>query len=194
MAKRNAGLYLAGGIIAGTIIAGILILFFFQGNGQKKRMAFDLPPVGVSIPHSLKYRRVHLYFADRNNEYLMAETRSLALGKDDLLLFAETIIQALIDGPKTNLTRTLPSGTALTAVYIDERQIAYLDFSAQISENHPGGVMTEWLSIYSIINSLILNIDEIQAVKILINHQEAQTLAGHIDLQKPLKANMLLIR
>ncbi len=194
MVKKNAGLYLIGGIITVSIIAGFLILFFFQGKGQKKRGAFEKPLIGVSSTKSLEYRQVHLYFADRNNEYLMAETRSLALEKDDPLLFAETIIQSLINGPRTNLTRTLPGGTVLTAVYLDERKIAYLDFSAEISENHPGGVMTEWLSIYSIINSLILNIDEIRAVKILINHQEAQTLAGHIDLQKPFKANMLLVR
>jgi hypothetical protein len=48
--------------------------------------------------------------------------------------------------------------------------------------------------VYSIVNSLILNVTDIEAVKILIEGQESITLAGHIDLQQPLKANMLLIR
>jgi len=39
-----------------------------------------------------------------------------------------------------------------------------------------------------------LNIPEIHAVKILIGGRESMTLAGHIDLRFPLKANMLLIR
>ena len=52
----------------------------------------------------------------------------------------------------------------------------------------------ERLSIYSIVNSLILNVSEIQMVKILINGKDALTLAGHIDLRFPLKADMLLIR
>ena len=52
----------------------------------------------------------------------------------------------------------------------------------------------ELLTIYSIVNSLILNVPNIKAVKILINGNEAKTLAGHIDLQTAIKANMLLIR
>jgi len=34
----------------------------------------------------------------------------------------------------------------------------------------------------------------VQRVQILIDGNEAPTLAGHIDLQLPFKANMLLIR
>jgi hypothetical protein len=37
-------------------------------------------------------------------------------------------------------------------------------------------------------------VPEVEAVKILINGDESATLAGHIDLQVPVKANMLLIR
>ena len=69
-----------------------------------------------------------------------------------------------------------------------------MDLSAAVRENHPGGVDTELLTVYSIVNSLVLNIPEIRAVKILINGNESMTLAGHIDLQKPVSANMLLIR
>jgi hypothetical protein len=61
-------------------------------------------------------------------------------------------------------------------------------------ENHPGGIKLELITIYSIVNSLILNIPAIDAVKILIGGREALTLAGHVDLRFPFKANMLLIR
>ncbi len=44
------------------------------------------------------------------------------------------------------------------------------------------------------VNSLVLNVPEIERVQILIAGNEAPTLAGHIDLQLPVKANMLLIR
>ena len=81
------------------------------------------------------------------------------------------------------ISKTFPNGVK-----------ALVDFSAEIQENHPGGVATELLTVYSIVNSLILNIAEIEVVKILIEGQESLTLAGHIDLQQPFEANMLLIR
>ena len=64
----------------------------------------------------------------------------------------------------------------------------------ELKDNHPGGIGTEIMTIYSIVNSLVLNIPEIDAVKILIDGKESITLAGHIDLKFPLKADMLLIR
>jgi hypothetical protein len=39
-----------------------------------------------------------------------------------------------------------------------------------------------------------LNIPEIDRVKILIGGGDTMTLAGHIDLRFPFKANMLMIR
>jgi hypothetical protein len=50
------------------------------------------------------------------------------------------------------------------------------------------------LTIFSVVNSLILNVSEIDRVKILIDGSETSTLAGHINLQVPFKAHMLLIR
>jgi hypothetical protein len=44
------------------------------------------------------------------------------------------------------------------------------------------------------VNTLALNIPEIEAVKILIEGREAKTLAGHIDIRRPFRANMLMIK
>lgn len=90
--------------------------------------------------------------------------------------------------------RTLPKETVLKSVYVTEEGTAYIDFSDAIREHHPGGVRMEMISIYSIVNSLILNIDQIKAVKLLIGGRETKTLAGHIDSRFPFSANMLIIR
>ena len=88
----------------------------------------------------------------------------------------------------------MPSATMLEAIFITADNICYVDLSEAVRKNHPGGSNTELLTVYSIVNSLILNITTIERVKILIDGQETPTLAGHIDLQFPAKANMLLIR
>ena len=136
---------------------------------------------------------VHLYFADRENRFLIAEDRTF-LHPDEPADLGRIIIKELTGGPREGLMQTIPAGTSLRAFYITQEGTAYVDLTREITEEHPGGVRSELLTIYSIVNSLILNIPEINAVKILIGGGESLTLAGHIDLRFPFKANMLLIR
>ena len=136
---------------------------------------------------------VHLYFSDRQNIFLMSEQRVL-LHADSPISLARAIVAALIKGPQEGLVRTIPSAAVLRAIYIATDNVCYVDLSEMVRKNHPGGSNSELLTVYSIVNSLILNISAIDRVKILIEGQEVLTLAGHIDLQFPSKANMLLIR
>ncbi|RJP81113.1 MAG: spore gernimation protein [Desulfobacteraceae bacterium] len=140
-----------------------------------------------------KKKTVYLYFTDEKNSHLMSEERIL-LVTDDPLEMGRMIIKELIQGPNGNLVRTIPVGTALNAIYISKEGTAFVDFSDMIRENHPGGSQTELLTVYSIVNSITLNINEVERVKILIEGRESQTLAGHIDLTSPLSADMILVR
>ena len=136
---------------------------------------------------------VYLYFADEENAYLIAEERSLSYTAEPAQ-FGKDIIGALITGPDKQLMRTIPINTTLRALYLTNKGTAFVDLSENVKENHPGGIKSELITIYSIVNSLILNIEQIKTVKILIGGRESITLAGHIDLRFPLKANMLLVR
>ena len=144
------------------------------------------------IPNTAK-STVHLYFADMDHNHLTAETRPLAL-PDDVVERAKTFVRALIEGPGDSFTRTLPRETELLALYLDEEGVAYVNFNKAVSDKHPGGSLTELLSIYSVVNTLSLNIPEIQAVKFLIEGREAKTLAGHIDLRYPFRPDLLIIK
>ena len=139
------------------------------------------------------FQDIHIYFADTNNSFLRAEKRRLIYSSNPPES-GENILKVLIQGPGRGLMRTIPEGTKITALYITDDATAYVDLSGEVRDNHPGGATTELLTIYSIVNSLILNIPEIKRVKILIRGRESLTLAGHISLQPFFKANMLLIR
>ena len=152
----------------------------------------DMPlPGGMSAP--TQRSPVHLYFASRNSYFLMAEQR-VVLHPDDPVGLADTIVNALINGPQKGLLKTIPADTRLKALYITPDGTCYVDLSEAVRNNHPGGSKSELLTIYSMVNSLVLNVPEIERVQILIEGNQAPTLAGHIDLQLPVKANMLLIR
>ena len=174
-----------------TIIAGSAFAFF----------VFILPAISAendTLTTSLeaKYLErtiIHLYFANKENSFLIAEKR-LLVQPDDPAQMGKLIIESLIKGPKEGLMRTISSDATLRALFVTEDKTAYADFSPVIREKHPGGCKSEIITIYSTVNSLILNIPEIDMVKILIDGRESMTLAGHIDLRFPLKADMLLVR
>jgi spore germination protein GerM len=136
---------------------------------------------------------VHLYFADMDHGHLKAETRSVAL-PDAAVDRAKAMIHGLIEGSGDALTRTLPEETKLLALYLDKEGVAYVNFNKAFSDKHPGGSLTELLSIYSVVNTLSLNIPDIEAVKFLIEGREAKTLAGHIDLRYAFRPDLLIIK
>jgi spore germination protein GerM len=186
--KRYIG-YLVVALLVGMV--SLLVVFILSDHSTISRPVEEAPrPADWA---SSQTTPVHLYFSDRDNHFLMAEERVLKSQQSPEFL-ARSIVEALIRGPQQGLVRTLPEETAVRAVYLIPKGICYVDLTPGVTENHPGGIKSELLSIYSIVNSLVLNVTEIEAVKILINGDESMTLAGHIDLQIPIKANMLLIR
>jgi spore germination protein GerM len=148
-------------------------------------------PGGMSAP--VQKSPVHLYFADRNSYFLMAEQR-VVLHPADPVGLADAIVKALIKGPQKGLVKTIPADTRLKAIFITPDGTCYIDLSEAVRKNHPGGSRSELLTLYSMVNSLVLNVPQIERVQILIDGNQAPTLAGHIDLQVPVKADMLLIR
>jgi len=107
---------------------------------------------------------------------------------------AKQIVADLISGPRSSQAmRALPPDVRLRQAYVLASGVAYLDFNAALTEGVGGGSMEELLVVYSIVDSVVLNIPEIKRVGILVNGQPLETLNGHIDLRHPLPADRELI-
>ena len=135
----------------------------------------------------------YLYFASADGSFLSSEKRNI-FHSGDSVDFGKRIVQELIDGPHGKLHRTIPEQTSLRAFYISNEGIAYVDFSQEIRELYPGGSHSEYLTIYSIVNSIVYNVPDVKAVKFLVNGNDATTLAGHIGIGLPIRANMVMVR
>lgn len=190
--------YLITGFIVLVVLTGGIGYLFF--GSTEKTPSLDRPQEDrfvsgekIELSDSFDDSIVYLYFADKGNTFLIAEERQIVHSKDPVE-FGKIIIKALIDGPQKDLMRTVPKETRLRAFFITQEKTAYVDLSEAVRDNHPGGSQTELNTIYSIVNSLVLNIPQIEKVKVLIGGRESETLAGHIDLRFPFKANMLIVR
>jgi hypothetical protein len=49
------------------------------------------------------------------------------------------------------------------------------------------------MTVYTIVNAILTNLPNLQEVQILIGGQEADTLAGHVDLRRPLRKNDAIV-
>lgn len=130
-----------------------------------------------------------IYFSDDQAMYLMVERRILP--KTETV--AREAMEELIKGPKeAGRVKTMPSGTRLLGVKI-ESGIAYVDFSKEIVDNHPGGSAGEIMTVYSVVNTLT-EFSTIKKVKFLVEGKGIDTLAGHMDLTEPLSRKEDIIK
>jgi hypothetical protein len=76
----------------------------------------------------------------------------------------------------------LPPGSDIRSVYLVDPGLAVIDVNAAFADAHRSGVLSEELTVTSLIQTLCANISGIVKVKILVEGKQRETLAGHADL------------
>jgi Sporulation and spore germination len=76
----------------------------------------------------------------------------------------------------------LTPGSDVNDVFVLNGDLAVLDMNGTFADSHPSGVMVEDFTLFSMIETLALNMPEIKRVKIIVDGRERSTLAGHADL------------
>jgi spore germination protein GerM len=124
------------------------------------------------------YKAVSLYFENVDGQLA---TEQASIPRDPILeKEIKSAIEFLASGPQ-KLAPTIPKSAVPETVFLDGQKIVYLDFSQEISTNHPGGITNEIISVASVCKTVLANF-EVEGLRILIKGQEAKTLAGHVDL------------
>jgi Sporulation and spore germination len=96
---------------------------------------------------------------------------------------AEELLRALITlylGKSS--PHLLPPGSDIRSVYLVDPGLAVIDVNAAFADAHRSGVLSEELTVTSLIQTLCANISGIVKVKILVEGKQRETLAGHADL------------
>ncbi len=111
----------------------------------------------------------------------------------DLAQQLRTVVEELARGPATGLTATLPAGTRVLEVFVQAKGVAWVNLSAEAAGGLPGGSRAELLTVYSVVNSIVTNFPAVRRVRILVDDQPVASLGGHVDLSRPLPADMTLV-
>jgi spore germination protein GerM len=133
-----------------------------------------------------------LFFQAADRRGLVIEERPVAFSTD-LSRQLRSVVEELVRGSKIGLGPTLAPETKVLDVFVTARGVAYVDLSKDVVTGHPGGSEAERMSVYSVVNSLSASFPAVKRVQILIEDKPAQTLAGHVDLTRPLLPDMTVL-
>ncbi|HET8646335.1 MAG TPA: GerMN domain-containing protein [Vicinamibacteria bacterium] len=135
---------------------------------------------------------VKLFFQAADRPGLAVEERPVSFAPD-LDAQVRAVVEELVRGPRQGLQPTLAPNTRVLEVFVSARGVAYVDLSKEAQAIASGGSEAELITVYSIVNSLIANFPALKRVQILVEDRPAATLAGHVDLTRPLLPDMTLL-
>ena len=186
-ALQTAAAVLLVGAGAWAVSAGLDRLAGVRPPPDRPAAAPAAPPPGVPRITAT------LFYGSADGQTLVPVRREVTLADGVVPQGREILAAQLQPSPESHVS-VIPEGTVLRAFYIPDRGDAFVDLSAEVSARHPGGSLTELLTVYAIVNAVTANLPTLRRVQILIDGREADTLAGHVDLRRPLEADLSLVR
>jgi spore germination protein GerM len=134
-----------------------------------------------------------LFYATPEGDALVPVRREVVLAEGVEAQGREIIAAQLGPAPEGYVS-AIPAGTMLRAFYVTERGDAFLDLSGEVSRAHSGGSLSELLTVHAIVNAVTANLPAVQRVQILVDGHEVDTIAGHVDIRRPLTRDASLVR
>jgi spore germination protein GerM len=179
--KSEAGVW--GWVIAGmmlVLMAGAL--WWLLGAPGRGRTSIDATERN---DRTTSGEELSIWFASSQEDALVVERRRVPQSATSFER-AKASLQELIAGPTSDALRTISAEVKIRELFIDDQGTAYIDFTEALSQTHPGGPWAEMLTLRSILQTLVANVPEITRVQILIEGREVETLAGYLDIRRPL--------
>lgn len=172
-----------------AIAAGALLVLTrarWSGGPATRASAATAPTPPAPPGRKIKAR---LFYVTDDGLRLTGVERDVPFGEGTVQQ-ARHIVEAQIAPVTEPLVSAIPPGTKLRALFVTERGEAYVDLSREVVTAHGGGSIDELLTIYTVVDTLTANLPAVTAVQLLVDGKEIQTLAGHVDLRRPLAQNL----
>lgn len=154
------------------------------GSLSEKDLVFDITATEQNEVN------VKLYFSDNEAMYFVKENRKINVPTGES---AEKLIVAeLIKGPtKEKAIKSIPTETKIRSVETKDG-ICFVNLSNEFITKHSGGSSAEYMTIYSIVNSLT-ELSHIDKVQFLIEGEKKDTLV-HFTLNEPFERDEAMIK
>jgi spore germination protein GerM len=163
-------------------------------SGDRTTPVSTQPPASHGTQAPVRHITATLFYGAEDGQFLVPVQREVAFGPDPLEQGRLIVLAQLQQPAPSGLVSAIPPGTTLRRFYVTDRGDAFVDLGPEITTTHPGGSVAELFTVYAIVNAVTANLPAISRVQILVDGREVDTLAGHVDLRRPLEQNDTLVR
>jgi Sporulation and spore germination len=166
-------------LLALVVSMGIYLRHMRLQAEQLESISSALP---VAPPASGPTETVTLYVADDAAGMLRARSAQIPLpgGRQQR---AEELLRTLLRiYQQPGATHPLPAAADIRAIYLVDPGSAVIDLNAAFADQHRSGILSEQLTVNSLVETLAVNVPGVQRVNILVEGKTRDTLAGHADL------------
>ena len=191
MSLKTWWLALFGGLAILVLIAVSAALIY----GPRSDAPAKPTAAGTAAPPSqTAHITATLFYGSEDGQALVPVRRDVPLAGNVADQGREILTAALAEQPPEPYVAVIPAGTMLRAFYVTDKGDAFIDLSAEVASGHPGGSLNELLTVYALVNAVTANLPAVTRVQILVDGKEVDTLAGHVDLRRPLTRDEALVR
>jgi hypothetical protein len=182
---RGFGLYVG---LAVLLVAGLITLLVLGPRWLTSPPEEDDAPPAMIVADARKIR-ARLFYVDEQGTGLRSFEQEVLYGEGTAEQ-ARRIVEAQLAAAPAPHVSAIPEGTKLRTVFFTKAGEIYVDLSADVQVNHPGGTTSETLTVYTLVSALTSNLPAVTGVQILVEGKEVDTLAGHLDLRRPIEQNL----
>ena len=118
---------------------------------------------------------------------LVAERRDVALPGNRAGALAIVERELFKGSANAAVPRLFPGDTVVRGAFLLPEGIAFVDLGGPtLTQGWGTGSHEELMATYSLVQTVVANFPEVRRVRMLVNGQPAETLAGHVSLARAL--------
>jgi spore germination protein GerM len=186
------GLLTTGFTVVAAMLGWLMFVALPRWYGPRPQLAAAPAASAADPSQAVRKIKARLFYVDADGMRLTALERDVAYAERPADQ-AREILNAQIAPVTEPLVSAIPASTKLRALFVTPTGEAFVDLTGDVQSAHPGGSLNELLTVYTIVDALTENMPAITAVQVLVDGKEVETLAGHVDLRRPLAKNLTWI-
>ena len=146
------------------------------------------PPLtsNLAVENKVAPRSIRLFF-ESPQLLLASETREVQLPENPAGALPAVMRELVKGSANQSVPHSLPPDTVIRGAYLLPEGVAFVDLGGPtLTQGWGTGSHEELIAVYSIVETVVANFPQVRRVRLLINGEPAETLAGHVALDRSL--------